>query len=243
MNRADLSLPHSRPAILPGFTDPVHDAQNCFRTVLEAMSRPGETVPLTALPAVTYLNATMAGACLSGMVSIALTLCDANTPVWLDGRLDTPAMRQHLRFHCGCPVVSDPGRAAFAFIGDAKTMLRFERFSSGTLEYPDRSATLIIAAGFTATAPVRLISGPGVSALRYPQGLPFSPTGLPAWFWDALATNRAGYPLGVDIVFVDSSRPDGDTVRIAALPRTALAIAPDLTGSGPTKENRVCMSR
>lgn len=234
----------SQSAILPGFADPVHDAQNCFRAVLEAMSRPGKTVSLTALPSVTYLNATMPAACLAGMTAIALTLCDADTPVWLDDRLDTPAMRQHLRFHCGCPVVGDPGRASFAFIGDAGKMPKFERFSSGDPEYPDRSATLVLAVDFTASAQdYHRLFGPGISPAQNPQGALFGPAGLPAWFWDDRAVNRTAYPLGVDVIFVDMNRAEGDSARIAGLPRTTSAVPANRAASRTVKENRACMSQ
>ena len=239
-NRSDMA---NRPDILPGFADPVHDAQRCFRAVLEALSHPGTPVALTALPPALYLTASMPPACLAGMVAIALTLCDADTPVWLDPCLDTPAMRQHLRFHCGCPVTEEPGKAQFAFIGDAKTMPRFEKFSAGTPEYPDRSATLVIAADFTAAAPDNQmdnqpdnqLSGPGISPAHNPQGLCFGPAGLPAWFWEDRAMNQTGYPLGVDVLFVDSRRVDGDAVRIAGLPRTTAAVL-----AGRVKENTPC---
>jgi alpha-D-ribose 1-methylphosphonate 5-triphosphate synthase subunit PhnH len=231
-------------ALLPGFADPVHDAQQCFRAVLEALSRPGKPASLGVLPPSASLQDAMPATCLSGLIAIALTLCDADTPVWLDSRLDTPAMRQHLRFHCGCPVVSDPGLADFAFIGDAKAMPRFACFSSGDPGCPDRSATLIIAAGLAMMAPDCLVSGPGVSRALHPRGLPFGPAGLPAWFWDDWAMNRAGYPAGVDVLFVDSRRSDGHCVRIAGLPRTASVLpARRRTAPGRIRENSSCMSR
>ncbi len=228
-------------AILPGFTDPVHGAQSCFRTVLAAMSRPGRTMTLRGLPPSTHLNATMPAAGLAGMVAIALTLCDADTPIWLDPYLDTPAMRQHLRFHCGSPIVDEPGQTSFAFIGEAKKMPRFERFSSGTPEYPDRSATLVIAADLTAVAAERGISGPGVPPTEHPEGLPFGLGGLPAWFWDDRTMNQASYPQGVDVIFVDSSPRNTNSVCIVALPRTTSAVPPGRADSGPIKENPKCM--
>ncbi|MDR3177089.1 MAG: phosphonate C-P lyase system protein PhnH [Desulfovibrio sp.] len=229
------------PAILPGFASPVHDAQRCFRALLEAMSRPGKPIFLDVLPPVASLGATVPSSCLSGLIAIALTVCDADTPVWLDDYLDTPVMRQHLRFHCGCPIVSGPEAATFALIGNAKAMPRFGCFSLGEPEYPDRSATLIIAADFTATGQECMVSGPGISPVQNPSGMPFGPGDLPAWFWEDWAWNRDGYPLGIDVVFVDSSLSDGNFVRIAGLPRSASAIAPIRACFGAAGEDRTCM--
>ncbi|MDR2800825.1 MAG: phosphonate C-P lyase system protein PhnH [Desulfovibrio sp.] len=231
------------PGILPGFSTPVHDAQHCFRALLEAVSRPGKPVCLNVLPPVSSLGASVPDSCLSGLVAVALTLCDADTPVWLDVCLDTPAMRQHLRFHCGCSIVSDPGAASFALIGNAETMPRFTSFFPGEPEYPDRSATLIIAARFTAAERGCLVSGPGISPARNPQGLPFCPGGLPVWFWEEWTVNRDGYPLGVDVIFVDSSPSDGNFVCIAGLPRSVSAVSPNRACFGPAGETRACMSQ
>lgn len=232
-----------QPSILPGFQDPVHDAQQCFRIVLEAMSRPGNPVSLEVMPPARFLNASIPASCLAGMVAIALTLCDADTSVWLDSSLDTPAMRRHLRFHCGCPMAEEPEKADFAFIGDPEKMPRFERFSPGEPEYPDRSATLVLAADIGASSLERGLCGPGISPLRHPLGLPLSVGGLPSWFWEDRAVNQAGYPLGVDVLFVSSRSTGDDSVLIAGLPRTTRAAPPSQPLSGSPKEKQPCMSR
>jgi len=64
-------------AIQPAFRDPARQSQAVFRTVMEAMARPGRILPLAggfSPPA--PLSATAA--------AILLTLADFETAVWLD---------------------------------------------------------------------------------------------------------------------------------------------------------------
>ena len=121
-------------ALAPGFADPPLAAQACFRRLLEAMARPGTVVTLDPPPAPPPL-APAAGA-------VALTLCDADTPVWLDAALAVPAVLDWLRFHAGCRIVAAPEEAAFAFAADPA--VPFDRFQVGSDEYPDRSATVVL---------------------------------------------------------------------------------------------------
>ena len=87
----------------PGFADPVTDAQCCFRSVLDAMARPGQVHRVGGVDPPAPLCAA-AGA-------VLLTLVDHETRLWLDP--DTSTARDWIAFHCGAPF-SDPGRAVFA---------------------------------------------------------------------------------------------------------------------------------
>jgi alpha-D-ribose 1-methylphosphonate 5-triphosphate synthase subunit PhnH len=186
-------------ALAPGFADPPLGAQATFRRLLDAMARPGTVVVLDAPPAPAPL-APAAGA-------IALTLCDADTAVWLDPALTTPEVTAWLRFHTGCRIVEAPEDASFAFAAEP-TALPFDRLSTGSDEFPDRSATVVVQlAGLDEGVSLRL-TGPGIAAaatLRA-SGLP---TGFVAWW----RRNRAAYPRGVDVVLVTGA-------SLAALPRS-----------------------
>ncbi|MGY4355461.1 phosphonate C-P lyase system protein PhnH [Bradyrhizobium sp. i1.7.7] len=64
----------------PGFVDKVLSAQSTFRSVMDAMARPGSVqriVPMAGAPAPT----------MRGTAAIALTLFDHDTPLWLDERM------------------------------------------------------------------------------------------------------------------------------------------------------------
>ena len=172
----------------PGFADPVFDGQRAFRAVLTAMARPG-TVARVEMRVTPPPSLSLAAA------SLALTLLDRDTPLWLDAAAGSEETVGFLAFHCGAPVVRDPAAAAFALIADAPSMPALAHFAQGDDRYPDESATLIVeVAGLAAGAPLAL-RGPGIetSVTIAPRGLP---EGFPAW----LALNRAQFPLGVDVI-------------------------------------------
>jgi len=186
----------------PGLADPVFDAQRLFRVVLEALSRPATLHPLPLEVAPPRPLNPWVGA-------VALALCDLDTPVWLDPTLDDPAVRAWLRFHTGCPLVTDPGAAAFAFVGDTARLDDLAVFGIGTEEYPDRSTTVVAqvaALGRGAEGP--RLTGPGI-----PDPIHLAAEGLPPGFWTAWKDNAALYPQGIDLLL---AAPD----QLAGLPRS-----------------------
>jgi alpha-D-ribose 1-methylphosphonate 5-triphosphate synthase subunit PhnH len=186
-------------ALAPGFADPPLGAQATFRRLLDAMARPGIVVVLDAPPAPAPL-APAAGA-------IALTLCDADTAVWLDPALTTPEVVAWLRLHTGCRIVEAPEDASFAFAAEPAA-LPLDRLSTGSDEFPDRSATAVLQiARLDEGVPLRL-TGPGIEteATLRAEGLP---KGFVAW----RTRNRTTYPRGVDVVLVAGA-------ALAALPRS-----------------------
>src|SRR5262249_24835127 len=116
--------------LAPGFSDPVTDAQACFRVVLEAMAHPGRVLDLPI-----DLGAPMPLG--EAAAAIGLTLCDLETPIWLDRLLEP--ITQYLCFHCGAEVVASPEQSRFAFVGDAAELPTLDQFALGSDEYPDRS--------------------------------------------------------------------------------------------------------
>lgn len=194
-------------ALAPAFADPVIDAQAAFRTVMDAMARPGTVMPMACdlSPPSPFSPAAAA---------VALALLDFETPFWLDRPLaGSPGVTQWLSFHTGAPQVEDPGEAAFAFLADPTNSPPFERFALGSMEYPDRSTTVVMQVdGVSGLASMRL-TGPGIAGSR-----DFSVAPLPHDFLHEIAKNRAGFPRGVDLVFVTAD-------AIAALPRSTRVAA------------------
>jgi len=196
--------------LAPGLADPVHGAQSVFRAVLDAMARPGRivAVPENVLAAAPPAPLGRAAA------SVLLTLCDIDTPLWLDRRTQAGAA-DYLRFHCGVPLAADPAAARFAMAVEADALPPLDAFDLGSDEYPDRSATLVVevaglAAGKSGGTALTL-SGPGIAGSaaltvdRLPDGFQAQRTALAPLF-----------PRGLDVVLTC-----GD--RLAALPRTTRA--------------------
>src|SRR5215475_12063785 len=84
-----------------GFADKVLSAQSTFRSVMDAMARPGSVQQVVAAVGTP-------GPMMLGTAAIALTLFDHDTPIWLDGRMsETSEVTKWLKFHSGAPVVED----------------------------------------------------------------------------------------------------------------------------------------
>lgn len=179
-------------------------AQSTFRKVMDAAARPGSMQ--------TIASGGAAPAPLSpAAATIALTLFDHDTPVWMDAPLAaSQALASWLKFQTGCPIVGDPGQCAFALVGDVAAMPPFEAFALGTPDYPDRSTTLILQVATLSGGPELTLSGPGI---RGTAGLRAG--ALPEDFVARHAANRALFPRGVDLLLVAGH-------DVAALPRTTL---------------------
>jgi alpha-D-ribose 1-methylphosphonate 5-triphosphate synthase subunit PhnH len=183
------------------FSDPVLAAQATFRAVLDATARPGTVARLTQpLTAPSPLAA--------GVAAIALALCDQDTSVWLDpGLRGVPAVAEWLRFHTGARIVENPGTAAFALLSSSRDSPPFDRFNVGTLEYPDRSTTVVLQAESFRKGPSFTVTGPGI---RVEQKVQITP--LPSDMGERLAANRRLFPRGIDLLFATET-------EIMALPR------------------------
>ena len=101
-----------------GFADKVLSAQSTFRSVMDAMARPGSVQRIAAV-------AGTPAAMMRGTAAIALTLFDHDTPVWLDGRMSaTTDVAKWLKFHTSAPVIADSSICSFALIGDPRAFRR-----------------------------------------------------------------------------------------------------------------------
>lgn len=183
-----------------GFADAVLAGQRAFKAVMDALARPGS---VQHLPGEANPPAPMP----RGLAEIALTLCDHDSPLWLDAGLAAePAIADWLRFHTGAPITADAGAADFAFVSGALPPLA--GFARGSDEYPDRSTTIVLAVPALDGGPALTLRGPGIK-----ESAVIAPTGLPEDFVAQWAENRAQFPRGIDLVLVT---PDG----LIGLPRS-----------------------
>jgi alpha-D-ribose 1-methylphosphonate 5-triphosphate synthase subunit PhnH len=185
-----------------GFADKVLSAQSTFRSVMDAMARPGSVQRIVAAAG------TPAGI-MRGTAAIALTLFDHDTPVWLDPLTsETSNVTKWLKFHTGAPVVADSSICSFALIGDAAALPSLDRFSFGTNEYPDRSTTLILQVESLTQGKNLELRGPGIDGTAVLQARV-----QPADLFERLAINATLFPRGIDVVLVHDN-------SIVAIPRT-----------------------
>ncbi len=190
-----------------GFADKVLSAQSTFRSVMDAMARPGSVQRIAAA-------AGTPAAMMRGAAAIALTLFDHDTPVWLDASmLETPDVSKWLKFHTGAPIVGDSSVCNFAVIGEPRALPALDRFAFGTNEYPDRSTTLILQVESLTQGPALELSGPGIDGMAVLQAAI-----EPADLIERLAINAVLFPRGIDVVLVHD-----DT--IVAIPRTTRIVA------------------
>jgi alpha-D-ribose 1-methylphosphonate 5-triphosphate synthase subunit PhnH len=192
--------------IAAAFLDPVTAAQSTFSAVLNATARPGTIVRLTQpLSAPRPLSAA-AGA-------IALTMCDPDTPVWLDADLrSSPAVVEWLRFHTGARIIDEPADAAFAFVSAPDELPPFDWFGAGTPDYPDRSTTVVLLVQSFQQGSRFVLTGPGI---RHEQQVQVA--ALPDDMPERLAANRRLFPRGIDLVLVTET-------DVMALPRSVRLI-------------------
>jgi alpha-D-ribose 1-methylphosphonate 5-triphosphate synthase subunit PhnH len=192
-----------------GFADKVISAQSTFRSVMDAMARPGS---VQRIASGTGAPVTM----MHGTAALALTLFDHDTPIWLDPVMSaTPDAAKWLKFHTSAPIVSDTSVSVFALIADPSALPALEGFAFGTPEYPDRSTTLILQVDSLTDGPALELRGPGIDGSATLRAA-IKPSDL----FERLSINAALFPRGIDLVLVA-----GDA--IAAIPRT-----PRLAGKG-----------
>ncbi len=190
-----------------GFADKVLSAQSTFRSVMDAMARPGSVQRIA-------VAAGAPAAMMCGTAAIALTLFDHDTPLWLDPLMsETPEVTKWLKFHTGAPVIADSSICSFALIGDARLLPGLDRFAFGSNEYPDRSTTLILQVESLTHGSAFELRGPGI------DGVTTLHAGIqPRDLFERLAVNQALFPRGIDVMLVHD-----DT--IVAIPRTTRLVA------------------
>lgn len=180
--------------------EPALENQRIFRAILLTMSRPGTVTVLGNWPRPPKgLHPAAAAVCLA--------LVDMDTPLWIgpSGPLD---IQTYLRFHCGCTVCRRPESAAFGLILDGQELPDLGQFHPGDLEYPDRSATLIIQVKAMNVGRGIPLSGPGIKGETR-----LHVDGLNPDFWRSLQRNGRRFPLGFDVILATQT-------EIVSLPRT-----------------------
>lgn len=187
------------PTLQPAFSNPVHDAQRTFRSILDAMAHPGTIRAVAPVSAPAPLVPAIAALC--------LTLLDLETHVWVQPGLPE-ACQTWLQFHTGFRRTETPHLAQFALVWDMQTAPPLETFCLGSSEFPEASTTLIGQLPALEGGRRVEVQGPGILGTRA-----IAPP-LPAPFWPQWQINHQHYPLGVDVILCAET-------DLLALPRTA----------------------
>lgn len=186
---------------MTGFADQARDSARAFRCMLDAMARPGRILSLEP-------DFEVPAPLLPAAAAICLTLCDYDTPLWLDATLSESAILDYLRFQTGAPIMADIAPARFLLCMPDSAAQALAGAHRGDAEYPDASATLIIQVSSLSAGERLILEGPGIDGEQ-----DFRTLGLEAAFWDAMQDNHQLFPLGRDVFFASAS-------GIAALPRS-----------------------
>ena len=193
----------------PGFANPVRDAQQVFRAVLQALARP--TIPQ-------HVNVDMLPPAPLGVTigAVILALCDEQTPLWLDPALRAaPEVCAWIVFHTGARIVDRADDAAFVVASSPSASPRLADLARGTDEEPHRSATLVIDACCAPGMGALKATGPGIQGIADWDG-----AGLPREFLPQWQENHSVFPRGVDIILAAET-------AVLGLPRTTALIGAD----------------
>ena len=190
-----------------GFADKVLSAQSTFRSVMDAMARPGSVQRIAAV-------AGAPAAMMRGTAAIALTLFDHDTPLWLDplmsetSDVDKMAQISHRR-------AGHRGFLDLQFCADRRRA-RASRPRSFCVRQQRISRPFDDAdpAGRKPDARSRFeLRGPGIDGTAVLQAA-IQPTDL----FERLAINATLFPRGIDVVLVADD-------AIVAIPRTTRLVA------------------
>ena len=176
---------------VPKYTEEEALARETFLALMQGLSYPGRIFKLPVSEDDVF-------------IAIAETLLDLETSYYTpDSSLADDLAKTGSR-------AFEQERASYHFYAqlDERALGTIKQASVGTMLYPDRSATLIIACKFGTGLPL-ILAGPGIKTETHIQV-----DGIDHNFW-TLRQNATRYPLGWDIFLVDNN-------RVVGLPRTTL---------------------
>lgn len=186
--------------IVKGLDSSVHEAQQIFRLLMDAMAKPGLVVEVP--------SDVQFGEVSAAVTQLLLTLSDNSTPCFLSQRyLNDDHFVENFRFHCAAPITQTRELADFALISGEEATT-FCGFAMGEGSYPDKSASIIIEVDSLESGIECLLTGPGIQTSSSANI-----KGLSDELLMALISGRGTFPQGVDL-YLSSGH------QIMAIPRT-----------------------
>ena len=184
--------------------DEIFDAQAHYRLLLDSMARPGKINVMPQLELTTPRGIHAAGAL------VGFALLNSEVSFYVDGLAAEDVSLYLLVNSSARPAEAE--EADYVYLDGTAAAEILYRLKTGTLPYPESSATVIVAVEELGgeTGLVLTLSGPGVDGERR-----LAVAGMGTALLEALVTINAEFPLGIDLVLTD---PTG---RIACIPRSS----------------------
>lgn len=184
--------------------DEIFDAQAHYRLLLDSMARPGKINVMPRLELTTPQGIHATGAL------VGFALLNSDVSFYVDGPMAEDVSLYLLVNTSARPAEAEA--ADYVYLNGTAAAEILYRLKTGTLPYPESSATVIAAVEELGgeTGLVLTLSGPGVDGERQ-----LSVAGIDTALLEALVTINAEFPLGIDLVLTD---PAG---RIACIPRSS----------------------
>ena len=196
-------VPYRNAADATGFENSEIGSAIVFRKVVEAMSGPGSIhTPRIALNPPVGLNAMTC--------AMVLTLCDMDTPLWIQPCRHRESIRRYVSFHTGSPIASDVQEATHVIVRSPVCENVLENLAIGTEAYPDRSATVLMMVDEFQGRKLISLKGPGIDGSARLAVIPVN-----GMFWEWRKRMEGLFPLGVDILF-------GSEYSLSRLPRSTV---------------------
>jgi alpha-D-ribose 1-methylphosphonate 5-triphosphate synthase subunit PhnH len=189
--------------------DEVFDAQQDFRTIFDAMARPGK------INALNSADLTPPEGLNSSATLVAFALLNSDVSYHHAG--GNEAVESYLRGNTGVrPAPLE--EADFVFGSPSETQALIEHAKEGDPLYPEASATFVVMVDRLAPEPFEgglnlKLEGPGIDGQKS-----VCVAGLTSAWLHELKVKNSEFPLGVDIVFAADR---SDSRVIACLPRTS----------------------
>lgn len=187
----------------PAF-DKVFDTQRIYRSMLDAIARPGK---ICTLPGLELRPPASLGSFAAGM---AFTLLDSETSFTVVQ--DSGECQEYIRLNTGSEAVPVES-AEFIFAQGGSDWAEISGINRGSLLSPEEGSTLVLMVERLARdgQGVRLtLNGPGING-----SISLVATGLEPAILDRVSKLNQEFPLGVDVFLVDSAG------SLAAMPRSS----------------------
>ena len=191
--------------LAPGLADPVHDAQQVFRRLLDAMSRPGRLQRLDN----TAVRVDPPAGLGAATAAVLLTIADPDLRVWFAPGAHAAALAAWLQFHTGARIAATATEADWLVLSaDGARPGVWSEAAIGTDEAPHTAATLLLEVPTLSEARGLHLTGPGI---EHHHSLDVG--GVGTAFWYERQSREHHFPRGADLVLTCGP-------LIAALPRS-----------------------